>query len=67
MTEGKKCIGSDRESRTSPGNADYGEYHDHGCDQPAKRHVESAEQNPQDVQEQTTCTHRRSLFATEDD
>src|SRR6516164_8430276 len=56
-TERQQRVGGDIERRARPGNPDDGDRHDHGRDHPPDRHLQTAEHDPQQVQEKREKRH----------
>jgi hypothetical protein len=65
LAERQQCIDRDVEGCPRPGDADDGNRHDDGGDRPAERHLETAEHDPEDVEQDGDGGHGQcSLMAT---
>ena len=63
LAERQQRIGRDRERRLRPGQADNGDGHDDAGDHPGQRHVQAAEHNPENVQQDRNRRHSISSRA----
>ncbi|MGY3293099.1 hypothetical protein ACVWWP_006166 [Bradyrhizobium sp. LM3.6] len=62
---GKQRVDGDVERRPRPGQADDGDGHDNGSDQPADRHPGAADEDPEQVEQDGNRGHgmiRRSMI-----